>query len=105
MQDACEELLADFSSDAIKDVEVSSDVTWQCRGYSSLNRVVTVISIKNYKVLDIEPMSTTCKTCVLNEPLKKTDPLTFEEWKMSHVCKLNRSGSAGNMKFVGGKRI
>ena len=105
MQDACEELLADFSSDAIKDVEVSSDVTWQRRGYSSLNRVVTVISIKNYKVLDIEPMSRTCKACVLNEPLKKTDPLTFEEWKMSHVCKLNHSGSAGNMKSVGGKRI
>ena len=71
MQDACEELLADFSSDAIKDVEVSSDVTWQRRGYSSLNGVVTVISIKNYKVLDIEPMSRTCKACVLKEPLKK----------------------------------
>ena len=71
MQDACEELQADFSSDVIKDVEVSSDGTWQRRGYSSLNRVVTVISIKNYKVLDIEPMSRTCKACVLKESLKK----------------------------------
>ena len=71
MQDACEELRADFSSDAIKDVKVSSDGTWQRRGYSSLNGVVTVISIKNYKVLDIEPMSRTCKACVLKEPLKK----------------------------------
>ena len=71
MQDACEELRADSSSDAAKDVEVSSDGTWQRRGYSSLNGVVTVIPIKNGKVLDIEPMSRTCKACALKEPLKK----------------------------------
>ena len=56
----CEELQADYSSDAIKDVKVSSDGTRQRRGYSSLNGVVTVISIKNGKVLDIETMSRTC---------------------------------------------
>ena len=38
MQDACEELRVNSSSDAIKDVEVSSDGKWQRRGYSSLNR-------------------------------------------------------------------
>ena len=36
---------------------------------------------------------------------KKHDPLTFEEWKMSHLCKLSHSGSAENMKPVGAKRI
>ena len=36
---------------------------------------------------------------------KKTDFLAFEEWKTSHVCKLNHSGSAGNMEPVGAKRI
>ena len=36
---------------------------------------------------------------------KKTDSLAFEEWKMSHVCKLNHSGSAGNMELVGAKCI
>ena len=71
MQDACEELKADSSSDAVKDVEVSSDGTWQRRVYSSLNGVVTVISIKNGKILDIELISRTCKACVLKEPLKK----------------------------------
>ena len=49
MQDAREELRADSSSNAIKDVEVSSDGTWQRRGYSSLNGVVTVISKKKWK--------------------------------------------------------
>ena len=37
MQDACEELRADSSSDAIKDVEVSSGGTWQRREYFSLS--------------------------------------------------------------------
>ena len=32
MQDAFEKLSADSSSCVIKDVEVSSDGTWQCRG-------------------------------------------------------------------------
>ena len=105
MQGRCEELWVDSSSDAIKDVEVSLDGTWQHRGYSSLNGVVTVISIKNGKALDIEPMSRACEACVLKEPFKKTDPLAFEEWKTSHVCKLNHSGSAGNMEPVGAKRI
>ena len=36
---------------------------------------------------------------------KKHDPLTFKEWKMSHLCKLSHSGSAGNMKPFGAKRI
>ena len=56
MQDACEELRADSSSDSIKDVEVSSDETWQHKVYSSLNGVITVISIKNSKILDVDPM-------------------------------------------------
>ena len=83
MQDAREELRADSSSNAIKDVEVSSDGTWQRRGYSSLNGVVTVISKKNGKNLDIEPMSRTCKAWFLKQPLKKTDPSAFEERKTS----------------------
>ena len=33
-------------------------------------------------------------------PFKKTDRLAFEEWKKSHVSKLNYSGSAGNMEPV-----
>ena len=67
--------------------------------------VVTVISIKNAKILDIEPMSRTCKVCVLKESLKKTSPLGFNLCKMSHICKLNHSGSAGNMEPVAAKRI
>ena len=81
MQDACEELRSDSSSDARKDVEVSSVGKWQRRWYSTkyINGVVTVISTKNGKILDIEPMSRTCKACVLQEPLEKADPLALSE--------------------------
>ena len=43
--------------------------------------------MKNGNVLGTEPMSRTCKACfkrALKKPLK-----AFEEWEMSHVCKLN----------------
>ena len=100
----CEELRADSSCDVKKDVEVSSHGTWQRRGYSSLNEVIIITSIKNGKVLDIEPMRRTCKACVLKEPLKKTDPLAFEKCKTPHVCKLNHSGYAENREPVGAKR-
>ena len=61
MQDAYEELQTDSSNNAIKNLQVSSDGTWQRRGYSSLNGVVTVISIKNGKDLDIKSMSSLTK--------------------------------------------
>ena len=37
MQDTCDDLRANSSSDAVKNVEVSSDRTRQRRRYSSLN--------------------------------------------------------------------
>ena len=64
MQDACEELRTDSSSDAIKNLQVFSDGIWQRRGYSSFNGVVTVISIKNGKGLDIKPISSLTKKLI-----------------------------------------
>ena len=63
MQDACKELRED--STGIVDAAVSCDRSWQRRGYSSLNGVVTTISMRNGKVLDIEPMSRACKACFI----------------------------------------
>ena len=37
--------------------------------------------------------------------LKKPDPIAFQEWKTSRVCRLNRSGFTGNMEPVGAKHI
>ena len=65
MQDACEELRADSSRDAITDVEVSSGGTWQRRRYSSLKWGGYCNFQKNGNILDIKPMSGTSKACVL----------------------------------------
>ena len=59
MQDACDDLHAveDAETTSIVNTAVSCDGSWHCRGHSSLNGVVTVISMKNGKVLDGEAMS------------------------------------------------
>ena len=82
------------------DNAVSCDGSWQKRGYSLLNGVVT-----NGKILDIEPMTRTCKSCLLHEKLETSDPNRFEEWKLKHVCKINHIGIASNMEPEGAKRI
>ena len=52
------------------DVGVSVDGTWQRRGFSSNNGVVTAISIDTGKVVDVEIMSKICKGCKQKEHLK-----------------------------------
>ena len=76
MTDVSENLLSKSKGpnhDTVIDT-VSCDGSWQKRGYSSLNGVVTVISMDNGKILDIEPMTRTCKSCLLHEKLKTSDP-------------------------------
>ena len=59
-----------------------------------MNGVVTVISMDN----DIEPMTGTWKSCLLHEKLKTSDPKRFEEWKVTHICKINPIGTASNIE-------
>ena len=60
-------------------LSISCDSWWQRRGHSCLNRVVTlkVISMKNWKVLHVEPMSRVYKKCTLNEELRIKDPEAY----------------------------
>ena len=89
----------------VRDTGVSLDGAWQRRGYSSLNGVVTTISIITGKVLDTEPMSRHCQTCERIQPLKSSDPLKFELVKGSHTCKANYAGSAPSMEPEGAVRM
>ena len=43
----------------------------------------------NVKLLDIEPVTRTCKSCLLHEKSQTSDPKSFKEWKLIYVCKLN----------------
>ena len=47
-----------------------SDGSWQRRGFSSLNGVVTVISIENGKILDTETICKLYKACNAKEKLR-----------------------------------
>ena len=103
MHDAAKEIV---SSTASADIGVSTDGTWQQRGYSSYNGVVATLSmLTTGNVLDVESMSRICKQCKLHEPLKTIDPEKFKEWYESHHCKLNSTGSAGNMEVASAQRI
>ena len=89
----------------VVDTGVSCDGTWQRRGFSSLNGVFAAISIDNGKVLDVEPMSRSCKSCFLKRDLMKTDPTGYVEWRNFHICKYNYIGSASGMEPEGAKRV
>ena len=66
MQDACDDLYAaEDAKTTIVNTAVCDD-SWHRRGHSSLYGVVTVISMKNGKVLDVEAMSRVCKGFSLN---------------------------------------
>ena len=82
MSDASEDLISkskDPNNNTVFDTAVPCDGSWQKRGYSLLNGVVTVISMDNGKILDIEPMTRTCKSCLLHEKLKTSDLKRFKE--------------------------
>ena len=105
MHDAAEDIRNGCSETDIINTSVSCDGSWQRRGFSSLNGVVTAISIDNGKVLDIESMTRIYKACSLKQKLKETDPDQYDRWKESHCCTLNYNGSAPGMETVGTKRI
>ena len=65
--------------------DVSIDGTWQRRGYSSLNGVVTTLS--HGKCLDRHVMSKYCQTCVRWESRKGTRD--YSDWIEKHVCHVN----------------
>ena len=105
-RDASEDILSKSkypNDNAVIDTVVSCDGNWHKGGYSPLNGVDMVISMDNLKILDIEPMTRTCKSCLLHEKLKTSEPKRFQEWKVTHVCKTNHIGS--NMEPEGAKRI
>ena len=108
MRNASEDLLSkskDPNDDRVIDTAVSWDVSWQKRGYSSMNGVVTGISMNNGYVLDNEPITRTYKSCLVHEKLKTSDPKRFEELKLTNVCKINHIGTASNMEPEGAKKI
>ena len=86
--------IEEVKKESATDIGASVDVTWQRRGFSSLNGVVLAVSTSNFKVVDVEAMSRYCQSCASKEELE------FDNWKGTHKpsCKANHVGSAGSME-------
>ena len=86
-------------SDSVTDCQVSVDGTWQKRGHSSLNGVVTIISKESGKCLDHIVLSKTCKGCQIWS--NKTNHPGYNGWVANHDCSINHKGSSGSMESKG----
>ena len=115
IRDACKETAVETMNeaahnlkkdDALTDVAISADGSWQRRGFSSLNGFVSAISMDSGKVLDIQPMSRFCKSCSVHEKLKNSDLVAYNSWKAKHTnCRVNYHGSSPNMEVEGTRTI
>lgn len=79
-------------NDDCKDITVALDGSWQKRGHTSLNGVVTATVLETGKVIDIECLSKYCHNCA-----RKGD--------QNHNCVKNYDGYSGGMESEGAVRI
>lgn len=89
MKNAVDEAVT--GNDGIRDLPVALDGTWQKRGHTSLNGVVTATSFDTGKVIDISILSKYCKC-----PNKENH---------SETCTANYKGSSGGMEVQGAVEI
>ena len=106
MTDVAEEMRQDNiqegdSEHSGANITVSCDGTWQKRGHSSLNGVVTVIAADTGKCLDYRVLSKHCDACNSWEHKKKTEPEKYDNFMATHECSINHVGSAGSMEASG----
>lgn len=83
----------------------SGDGTWQKKGFSSKNGVVSLIGALSGEVLDVETMTVVCYGHSKYKGPKSGDE--FDEWYESHMadCTINHQGSSGMMEVTGMNRI
>ena len=93
MKAAVEEAVVENASDNPRDLSVAFDGTWQKRGHTSHNAVVTATNIDTGKVLDVYIMSKYCRS---PQRLKNN----HEE-----QCIANYEGSSGGMEVFGVREI
>jgi hypothetical protein len=87
--------------DDIIDTAIGIDGSWQKRGYSSLNGVITGISPENAKVIDCNVFTKFCKGC--SDWANKEQDEEYMDWKEAHepVCSINHVESSGAMETAG----
>ena len=82
---------------------VSFDGTWQKRGFSSSNGIVTAMN--SGKCIDVHVMSKNCKKCAVWHERKNDPEYDYDQWKAEHFdsgeCEINHSKSSGAMESAG----
>ena len=89
----------EYNQDEIVNIDASFDGTWQKRGFSSLNGIVTVISKDAGKCIDFHVLSKKCSGCASWEGKEGTPE--YERFSVDHDCLINYQGSAGSMESAG----
>ena len=74
----------------IVDTVVSSDGSWQKRGYDSLNGIVTIIQNDVGKCIDFRVHSKKCNACTNWQKHKGT--LEYDKFVAEHECPINHQG-------------
>ena len=74
------------TADEVVNTTISTDGTWQKRGFSSRNGVITIIANSTGKCIDYRVKSKTCKAC------------SYWTFRRIHKCPLNHTKSSGVME-------
>jgi hypothetical protein len=94
--------------DAIINISVSFDGTWQKRGFTSHYGIGVCIDIFTGLVIDFEVLSSYCHGCALKETARHEGKITEEEiesWREKHDCAKNFQGSSKAMEQEAAKRM
>ena len=94
-----EKLKENYSDDNVVDIDASFDGTWQKRGYSSLNGVVTAIAKDSGKCFDYRIMTKKCQACQSWQDKHGTPE--YDRFLADHQCAINFEGCAGAMECSG----
>ncbi|KAK1885412.1 2-dehydro-3-deoxyphosphooctonate aldolase [Dissostichus eleginoides] len=96
-------------AEAVINISVSFDGTWQKRGFTSHYGIGVCIDILTGLVIDYEILSSYCHACALKGNAKQEQKITEEEydsWRQTHSdCARNFAGSSKAMEQESAKRM
>ena len=97
----------DITGQAIINIAVSYDGTWQKRGHTSNYGIGCVVDILTGLVIDFEILSKYCHVCSLSERQLGRESPEFFFWFEGHKaqCQRNYSGSSPAMEMEAGERL
>ena len=101
MKNAADELIP--AGEISRDIMCSFDGSWQKRGFTSNNGVVSAISVESGKCIDFQIVTKTSKLCSIWKLNKCTYPVEYEKFQSSNYqkCKISHTGSSPAMESSG----